>query len=103
MKLSRVTSALSIYIEVNHKYTKDDGINEQQGIQTDLAKFVKGKEEKIEFEDAMVNWIIDACQAFTTTENEKFRTIIRSTGYTKEIIRADAISNRIYDRCDGYT
>jgi hypothetical protein len=24
--------------------------------------------------------------------------MIRSTGYTKEIIRADAISNRIYDR-----
>jgi hypothetical protein len=32
------------------------------------------------------------------TKNEKFRTIIRSTGYTKEIIRVDAISNRIYDR-----
>jgi len=96
-KLSGATSALSTHIEVNHKRSKDDGINEQ-GIQTDLAKFVKGKEEKVEFEDAMVNWIIDACQAFTTTENEKFRTMIRSTGYTKEIIRADAISNRIYDR-----
>jgi hypothetical protein len=46
----------------------------------------------------MVNWIIDTCQAFITTENEKFRTMICSTGYTKEIIRADAISNRIYDR-----
>jgi len=46
----------------------------------------------------MVNWIIDACQAFTPTKNEKFRTMIRSTGYTKEIIRADAISNRIHDR-----
>jgi hypothetical protein len=48
----------------------------------------------------MVNWIIDTCQLFTTSEKPKFKLMIRSAGYTRQIIRGDTITKRVLSRVE---
>jgi hypothetical protein len=61
-KLRGSTSALSKHIKgAPHRRTEDQSAS-QVSTQTGLDKFVLAKKEDIlEFEDAMVNWIIDSC------------------------------------------
>jgi hypothetical protein len=64
-------------------------------VQSSFDKFVKAKEDIPEFEDSMVDWIVDTCQLFTTSEKEKFKVMIRSAGYTGKIVGGDTIAKRI--------
>ena len=61
---------------------------------------MKSKEELPEFEEAMVDWIIKTCQPFTTSESDKFKVMIRSTGYTRSIVKGDTIASRVHNRVE---
>jgi hypothetical protein len=49
----------------------------------------------------MVNWIIDICQPFTTSENKKFKAMVRSTGYTGPIIGGDIVANCVNKKLEA--
>lgn len=53
------------------------------------------------FEPAIVNWIINTYQPFITSENKKFKVMIRSTGYTGLIIGRDIIRNHIQKKLEA--
>ena len=56
------TTGLSDYIIEDHKRYENEGEASNRVKQTGLQRFLKEKEEKSpEFEEAMVNWIIDMC------------------------------------------
>ena len=98
-KLKGATSALASHIQVDHKRS-EDAIPGTERVQSGLDKFIKLKEDIPDFEDAMVEWIIDTCQPFTTSEKPKFKAMIRSTGYTGKIIGGDTITKRIHGRVE---
>ena len=56
------------------------------------------KEDIPDFKDAIINWIIDTCQLFTTSEKTKFKVIIRFIRYTKKIVKGDTIAKHILSR-----
>ena len=98
-KLKGLTTALANYIQVDYKRSKDtSGSSSTKRVQSSLNRFIQSKEDIPDFEDAMVDQIIDTCQPFTTLEKTKFKVMIRSTGYTRKIIRGDTIAKRILSR-----
>lgn len=97
-KLGGSTTGLSDHIIDDHKRHENEGEGTtSNGIkQTGLGRFLKGKEEKSpEFEEAMVDWIIDTCQPYTVTEVKKFRAMIKAAGYTGRIVKGDTIAERV--------
>ena len=91
---------MASHIQVDHKRSEDASTSGIERVQSGLDKFIKSKEDIPDFEDAMVEWIIDTCQPFTTSEKPKFKAMIRSTGYTRKIIRGDIITKRILGRVE---
>jgi hypothetical protein len=99
-KLKGATSALASHIQVDHKRSENASIPGTERVQSGLNKFIKSKEDIPDFEDTIVDWIINTCQAFTTSEKPKFKAIIRSIGYTGKIIGGDTITKYILGRVE---
>jgi hypothetical protein len=98
-KLSGAASALKDHIEGKHKmYEVMEGNTLKSGLPTGLEKYLKTVENTPPFEEALVNWIVETCQPFTVTETKSYKIMMKAAGYTNNIIKAEAITRRIYDR-----
>jgi len=99
LRLKGSTTALVNHIQADHRRS-DDSSGSTEKVQSGLDKFVKSKEDIPDFEDAMVDWIVDTCQPFTTSEKTKFRVMIRSAGYTGKIVGGDTVAKRVLGRVE---
>jgi hypothetical protein len=98
------TTGLSDHIIEDYKRYENEGeaIGSNGIKQTGLQRFLKEKEAKSpEFEEAMVDWIIDTCQPYTITETTKFRVMIKAAGYTGKIVKGDTIAERVQDKFEA--
>jgi hypothetical protein len=94
-KIHTATTAFTKHLEDKHKITESTSSTSQPTV---MAKWVKNKKfEEVQksFEDALLDWIIYTCQAFTTTESEWFIRMMKAAGCTDKIPKADAIANKI--------
>ncbi len=60
-RLSGATTGLSNHIQVDYKRSNNESLRATEKKQAGLNKFMKSKEELPEFEEAMVDWIIETC------------------------------------------
>lgn len=70
------------------------------GCQGPLSSWVsKGK--KLPFEEAVLDWIVSACQPFTCVEQPSYKAMLRSAGFQDSVPSADTVSRRLCLRLDA--
>jgi len=63
-----------------------------------LKNWLGGQEELPSFEEALLDWITYTCQPFTVTESKYFVRMLRASGCSHKIPKADAITNKLRAR-----
>ncbi|KAG9241971.1 hypothetical protein BJ878DRAFT_518031, partial [Calycina marina] len=75
-----------------HTYNRQEERTTEKGFQ--VAK-KEADENTPSFEDALLDWIVYECQAFTTTESPYFTQMLKAGGCIAFIPKADAISKQL--------
>lgn len=98
-KLHSSTGALSGHLEQKHQIFKEtDPKTARSGNPTALQKWVNSKDDNPTFDEALIDWVAFDCQAFTVTESEWFRRMMKAAGCIAFIPKGDAIANKIHAR-----
>jgi len=94
------TSAMSSHIEKKHNIhentASENAISRQATTMDIWAK--PGVKALLDFDEALLDWIIYTNQAFTCVESPYMRTLIQATGRMTKLPSADTIASRIKTR-----
>ncbi|KAJ5121643.1 uncharacterized protein N7515_009604 [Penicillium bovifimosum] len=70
------------------------------GCQGSLSSWI-ARDKQLQFEEAVLDWIVSACQPFTCVEDSLYKDMMRAMGFQGSISSADAMLRRLYLRLDA--